>query len=99
MSSTQKQKLGVARALIRKPDLLILNDALNDLDQLAQESILKHIISYNGSKSLIWVISDPELAKYFDRIILLKKGGIAETGNVKELIQKESHLKKLLAIN
>jgi putative ABC transport system ATP-binding protein len=97
LSTAQRQKLCLARALIKKPDVLILNDPISALDPPTQDSILKNIVSRLDNRGLIWVLNRPELAKHFDNVIILDAGRVVEFGTTEELERNGTHFPKLLA--
>lgn len=96
LSTSQRQRISVARALIKKPDLLILNDPLSALDPKAQEDLMKRILDQREGRGLIWVLSRPELAIQFDRILVMDEGRVVEQGNVADLNKSGSRYHELI---
>ena len=101
LSGGQKQRISIARALIRKPDVLILDDCLSAVDTETEDKILKNL--YSNVKSDITVIIGHRISSVSsaNQIIVLEKGSIVENGNHSELIKKqgyyyEIHKKQLL---
>ena len=101
LSGGQKQRISIARALIRKPNVLILDDCLSAVDTETEDKILKNL--YRNNKSNITVIIGHRISSVSsaNQIIVLEKGGIVENGNHSELIKKqgyyyEIHKKQLL---
>ena len=83
LSVTQRQKLAIARNLIKNPRLLIVNEATRVLDSASQSSVFDAVRSAMKGRGLVWVNGEIANPKYFNRIFL------AESGKVKELpIQK-----------
>jgi putative ABC transport system ATP-binding protein len=81
LSEAQRQKLRLARALMKKPDFLILNRALASLPGREQQAILEAVLSDAqnpaGSKpGILCTPADPALAALFDRVLLLRHGRI-----------------------
>jgi len=97
LSAAQRQKLCVARALIKKPDVLVLNDPLSALDPVTQDTLMINIIARLEGRGLIWVLNRPEQAKRFDNVVVLEAGRIVESGRVDELEQDGTYFPKLLA--
>jgi len=97
LSTAQRQKVCVARALIKNPDLLILNDPLNALDPKAQEVTMKAIIKQFEGRGLIWVLARPELATWFSRVIIMEEGRVVEQGETVQLDKSGSKLYELLS--
>jgi len=73
LSGGQSQRIAIARALARNPNLLILDEATNALDQNSQELILKRIMSKYPRLTLITITHNKSLLKFADTIFLLGK--------------------------
>ena len=71
LSVGQKQRIGIARALIRDPEILILDESTNSLDQKTEEEIIDFLIKLKKNKTIIFVTHDQELSKICDDIINL----------------------------
>ncbi|MGI9512035.1 MAG: ABC transporter transmembrane domain-containing protein [Anderseniella sp.] len=101
LSSVQRQKLGLARALIKQPDLLILNRPLSALDGRQQAVILGDVMKYVARQSnkpaVVWVVSDAALASDFDEICVMAGGKILETGKRETLLESDGAYSKVLA--
>ena len=91
LSGGQKQRISIARALIRKPDVLILDDCLSAIDTETEDKILKNL--YRNNKSNITVIIGHRISSVSSAnpIIVLEKGGIIENGNHSDLIKKQGY--------
>ena len=91
LSGGQKQRISIARALIRKPDVLILDDCLSAVDTETEDKILKNL--YSNVKSDITVIIGHRISSVSsaNQIIVLEKGSIVENGNHSELIKKQGY--------
>ncbi len=84
LSATQRQKLAVARALLKRPDLLILDRALAALDPTAQPVVLNRVLeAFAGG--VVSVMNPREDVSAFDRVIVMENGHIVEQGLVKDL--------------
>jgi putative ABC transport system ATP-binding protein len=77
LSPSQRQRLSLARALVKNPDILIVNGALAILDPQAQTDILKHVIAARGGKGLVWTLSAGQDSSMFDRVIAFQHGRVA----------------------
>ncbi|TGR16089.1 ABC transporter ATP-binding protein, partial [Mesorhizobium sp. M1C.F.Ca.ET.196.01.1.1] len=75
LTSGQRQKLDVARALLKRPDFLILNRPLSALDQRVQEKVLQNVLEEarrdGRSPAIVWVVTNPAMAMMFDRVVVL----------------------------
>ena len=56
LTAGQRQKLGLARALLKRPDLLIINDATAVLDGASQQRLLDNVLSANAGRGVVWVL-------------------------------------------
>jgi ATP-binding cassette subfamily B protein len=91
VSGGEKQRLSIARALLRRPSLLIFDEATSSLDSLTEEEITKTIRDVSEGASRITVLIAHRLSTimHADRIYVLEKGSIAETGTHAELLEKK----------
>ncbi len=83
ISAVQRQKLALARALLRRPDLLLAHRPLGQLDGRAQVMILKRVLALARGKAgpgfgVLWSLENPELASQFSRVVRLEHGRIAD---------------------
>jgi putative ABC transport system ATP-binding protein len=85
LSSGQRQKVALARALLKRPDLLIVNEATAVLDAAAQSRILAAVLQARAGHGVVWVLGRPEPAHKFDRVIVIKDGKIVEQGKPEDL--------------
>jgi len=86
LSGGQKQRAAIARALIKNPAILILDDPLSAVDARTEEEILAGLASYYGSRTVLIVSHRLSALRGCDRIIVLDGGRIAEQGSHEELI-------------
>lgn len=78
LSIIQRQKIVVARCLLKDPDILIINGALSALSTQHMAQILDNIIVFREGKNLIWVLDDAYLVDRFDTLLSLKEGKLTE---------------------
>jgi ATP-binding cassette, subfamily B, bacterial len=88
VSGGEKQRLSIARALLRKPDLLVFDEATSALDSLTEEEISKTIREVSSSKDLITIMIAHRLSTviHADKIYVLERGKIVESGKHDELV-------------
>ncbi len=88
LSGGEKQRISIARALIRKPHLLLFDEATSALDSITEEEITNTIKAVSNEKSQITVLIAHRLSTimHADRIYVLEKGQIVETGNHHSLV-------------
>jgi ATP-binding cassette subfamily B protein len=95
LSGGQKQRTAIARAVLRDPRILILDDALASVDTVTEENILEQLrITMRNRTSLI-ISHRVSTAKNADRIVVLIGGRIAESGRHEELIAQGGHYYEL----
>ncbi|MDN6729862.1 MAG: ABC transporter ATP-binding protein/permease [Alkalibacterium sp.] len=89
ISGGQKQRISIARALIKDPDILILDDSLSAVDAKTEQNIIRNIQEERKDKTTI--ISTHRLSgvKAVDEIIVMDKGEITERGSHDELIERQ----------
>jgi ATP-binding cassette, subfamily B, bacterial len=91
LSGGEKQRLSIARALLRKPKLLLFDEATSSLDSLTEEEITDTIrdISREGSQVTILIAHRLSTIMHADRIYVLEKGDIVETGSHEKLLEEK----------
>jgi len=88
VSGGEKQRLSIARALLRKPDLLVFDEATSSLDSITEEEISKTIRDVSELENHITILIAHRLSTilHADRIYVLEKGKIIESGKHIELL-------------
>jgi ATP-binding cassette subfamily B protein len=91
LSGGEKQRLSIARALLRKPKLLLFDEATSALDSLTEEEITDTIreISGDGQQITILIAHRLSTIMHADRIYVLEKGDVVETGNHEKLLEEK----------
>jgi len=91
VSGGEKQRLSIARALLRKPTLLVFDEATSALDSLTEEEIGKTVRELSGSRQHITILIAHRLSTilHADRIFVLERGHIAEQGRHQELLEQK----------
>ncbi|HVZ60779.1 MAG TPA: ABC transporter ATP-binding protein [Terriglobales bacterium] len=86
LSGGQKQRTAIARALIRNPQILILDDALASVDTYTEERILDHLRGVMKGRTTIFISHRVSTVRSADRIAVLHSGRVVEYGSHDELI-------------
>ena len=101
LSGGQKQRIAIARALIKEPQILIMDDSLSAVDTETEEAILTNLRRVFPGKTVIIVSHRISTLKSADQILVLEEGQISQRGTHDELVQvdglyKEMYQKQLL---
>ena len=86
LSGGQKQRTAIARAILRNPRILILDDALSSVDTLTEERILNHLADVMRGRTVILISHRVSTVRQADRIVVLETGSIVEQGTHTELM-------------
>ena len=101
LTGAQRQKLDVARALLKHPDFLIFNRPLAALDQRSQDVVTKNVLEEatrdGRNPAILWVLPNPHLANLFERVIVFHAGELVEDGTHETLSTKNGTFTRLLA--
>lgn len=91
LSGGEKQRISIARALLRKPHLLIFDEATSALDSLTEEEITNTIRDISSQKGQVTILIAHRLSTimHADRIYVLERGEVAETGTHEKLLEEK----------
>ena len=97
LSLPQRQKLALARALLKRPEILILYDVIGPLDPGEQVAITDTLLEEFAERTLIWSINRSDWARKFDHVLVMRAGQVVEQGRYAELDRDGSALHELVA--
>ena len=95
LSGGQKQRVSIARALIKNPEILLLDDCLSAVDTETEEIILNNLLEYCKNKTTIIVSNRVSSAKNADNIIIIEDGEIIQQGSHNQLVNQDGYYKEL----
>lgn len=87
LSGGQKQRISIARALIRNPEILILDDSLSAVDAKTESTIIHNIQALRNDKTTLIITHRLSAVMHADRIIVLEDGHVIEEGTHDELVR------------
>lgn len=96
LSVPDRQKVAMGRALLKRPTMLILDQASAVLDPAAQTRLVGNVLECRKGCSVIWVLNRVDLAERFDHVLVMEQGKLVEQGAYDELLGRDSTMRKLL---
>lgn len=96
LSGGQIQRIGIARALYHKPQVLIFDEATSALDNLTEESLMREVYAFSDKMTIILIAHRLSTVKSCDTIFILEKGRLVDQGNYSELIKSSDIFKEMI---
>ena len=97
LSGGQKQRVSIARAIIKNPEILLLDDCLSAVDTETEEHILNNLLEISKDKTTIIVSHRVSSAKNADKIIVIEEGQIIQEGTHNQLVNQDGYYAELYA--
>lgn len=97
LSAGQQQRIAIARALVKAPRVLILDEAMSSISSASEQRILKSLRDFHGQRTTIIASHRLSTVRDADRIYVLENGRIAEEGSHADLIDKQGAYYRLFA--
>ena len=88
LSGGQKQRTAIARAVLRNPRILVLDDALSSVDTHTEETILRRLTTVMRERTSIIISHRISTVRHADQIVVLQDGSIVERGTHEELLAR-----------
>ncbi|MGB0840469.1 MAG: ABC transporter ATP-binding protein, partial [Chitinophagales bacterium] len=89
LSGGQKQRITLARALIKEPQVILLDDCLSAVDAETEQTIINHLNTYLADKTAIIITHRIFALMNFDKIIVLEEGKLVEEGTHESLLKQK----------
>ncbi len=85
LSAIQRQRIGLARTLLKKPDILLLNDVGAAFDAPSLDRLVERVLEAFRGHGVIWALPRPDLASNFEQVMVVRGGKVVEQGAVADL--------------
>ncbi|WP_414586706.1 ABC transporter ATP-binding protein [Scytonema sp. PCC 10023] len=95
LSGGQRQRIALARAIVREPEILILDEATNALDSLSENLIQEALNSFSQNRTVIVIAHRLSTIEQADQIIVVQEGRVIEQGNLQYLLKLNGLFAKL----
>lgn len=101
LTIAQRQKLNLARALLKRADYIILNKPLSAVDVRSQEKVARAVLELTCEQdwrpAIMWVLSSPHMSKLFERVVVFERGRPVEDGKYDTLITEKGSFAAMLS--
>jgi putative ABC transport system ATP-binding protein len=101
LAIAQRQKLNLARALLKRADYIILNKPLSAVDVRSQEKVVRAVLELTCEQdwrpAIMWVLSSPHMSKLFERVVVFERGRPVEDGKYDTLITEKGSFAAMLS--
>ena len=98
LSLGERQRLQIARALLAKPRLLVLDEATANLDKDNEARVLRMLKGMRGRCTVLALTHRPALAQGADRVIVIEKGRVGAVGTPREVVRRNAYFRKMVGI-
>jgi ATP-binding cassette subfamily C protein LapB len=89
LSGGQRQAVAIARALLRKPQILLFDEATSAMDQGAETALLQKIGSEIGQRTFVTITHKASLLQIVNKIIVIEQGKVAAQGTPEQLLRRQ----------
>ncbi len=92
----QRQKLALARSILKRPDILVMNEAMTALDAASYDRMMKAVLEEFNGRGIVWALHRASLARHFGHVIVMRSGRVVEQGSFEDLQQPGRALAELI---
>jgi ABC-type multidrug transport system fused ATPase/permease subunit len=96
LTAAQRQKLAIARSVVKRPDWLMLSEATASLDPRSHATVLAEILDCRKDGGLVWSLQRAADCTGFDQVLVIEGGRIVQSGSYAELSERSGRFKQLL---
>lgn len=96
LSAAQRQKVALARCVVKRPDVLVLSEAAASLDASEQGVVLANLKREFEGRCIIWALQRPAFAPDFDYVLVMRGGRVVEAGTADEIDREDSLYRELV---
>ncbi len=96
LPAAERQKIAVGRAILKRPAVLVLDQAAAVLDPSSQNRLLANVLAERKGCGVYWVLNRPDLAERFGQVLMMEKGRLVARGKFAELREAGGPLEKLI---
>lgn len=97
LTAAQRQKLAIARALVKRPDWLMLSEATATLDPRSHAQVVRAVVEARKDAGLVWSLQRATDCELFDTVVVIEHGRVTQCGPYAELCEKHGRFKQMLA--
>jgi ATP-binding cassette subfamily B protein/subfamily B ATP-binding cassette protein MsbA len=95
LSGGQAQRISLARAILRDPQILLLDEPTSSVDVTAEQSLFETLSTFIKGRTTMLVTHRPELLKLADHVVVLESGRITDQGTIREVLSRSAFLQDL----
>ncbi|ELA42860.1 uncharacterized protein VICG_00175 [Vittaforma corneae ATCC 50505] len=96
LSAGQKKKICILRAFVKNSPILVLDEATSTVDKKYEDYFIKHVLKEITNKTILMIIHQKELVKYFEKVAFLKDGKVEEYGRFDEIYRKSKAFREFM---
>ena len=96
LSASQRQKLAIARAVMKRPDVIILSEATVILETATQARILENLLKEFSEQGVVWSLHRASDAEHFSHVLVMKNGRVVENGDYATVNQDGTAFRELI---